>query len=341
LFSANADLWLEIAVDTSANGSFEADETFAPRLKLASIPYAHQAKNAAAVSVPLALSGSAASPNAILSATNTADGYAGYFSGKTGVSGNLTIEGTGKLGVGTTDLDAKLEVNGLARVQGAIWPSAGKGMELAYSSGQHKGYIQVYDRDTSSWGNLYLGDGNVGIGTGYPSEKLEVAGNVKVTGSLSAPVTRTIVLPAGALNIDGNPTWSATGITFPQDPVFNVAGATVPMPKDWDGTSDFIVTFFFSPSTHASGIVRFFVRITGRSVGEFMGDPGSIMGPGVSVGVNKRAYLFKQSITVPASNFSTNDDVIHIFGIQRDDATETYTDDVWLRAVEISYTAKR
>jgi parallel beta-helix repeat protein len=46
-FSANADLWLEIAVDTNDNGSFEGDEVFSPRMKLASAPYAHQAKNAA------------------------------------------------------------------------------------------------------------------------------------------------------------------------------------------------------------------------------------------------------------------------------------------------------
>jgi hypothetical protein len=51
-------------------------------------------------------------------------------------------------------------------------------MELAYSTGQNKGYIQVYNRSAAPgvnpWGNLYLGDGNVGIGNGYPNAKLEV-----------------------------------------------------------------------------------------------------------------------------------------------------------------------
>jgi parallel beta-helix repeat protein len=44
LFSANPDLWLEVAVDMDGNGSYE--EVFLPRVKLAAVPYAHQAKKA-------------------------------------------------------------------------------------------------------------------------------------------------------------------------------------------------------------------------------------------------------------------------------------------------------
>jgi parallel beta-helix repeat protein len=67
-FSANANLWLEIAVDTNDNGSFESDEIFSPRMKLASASYAHEAKNAQA------LQGQAAS--AFAAATHTHDGSA-------------------------------------------------------------------------------------------------------------------------------------------------------------------------------------------------------------------------------------------------------------------------
>lgn len=85
----------------------------------------------------------------------------------------------GNIGVGTPNPKAKLDVVGMVRVKSVVWPDSGRGMELGYSSGLHKGYIQVYDRDSSKWGNLYLGDGNVGIGTGYPAEKLHVVGTVK------------------------------------------------------------------------------------------------------------------------------------------------------------------
>jgi hypothetical protein len=34
--------------------------------------------------------------------------------------------------------------------------------------------VQVYDRDSGTWGNLYLGNGFVGIGTGYPDVQLDV-----------------------------------------------------------------------------------------------------------------------------------------------------------------------
>jgi parallel beta-helix repeat protein len=47
LFSANPNLWLEVAVDVDGNATFE--EVFAPRVKLTSAPYAHEAKNAAAL----------------------------------------------------------------------------------------------------------------------------------------------------------------------------------------------------------------------------------------------------------------------------------------------------
>jgi hypothetical protein len=82
-------------------------------------------------------------------------GYAGYFSGKAKIT--------------TT-----LEVGQMARMTGVSWPASGKSMELCYDPGLHKGYIHVYDRDTATWGDLYLGDGRVGIGTGTPARALHI-----------------------------------------------------------------------------------------------------------------------------------------------------------------------
>jgi hypothetical protein len=84
-----------------------------------------------------------------------------------------------KVGIGVATPGAKLEVSDLTRIQGSTWPSSGKGLELGYSSTLHKGYVQVYDRDISSWGDLYLGDGNVGIGVNPPQVKLDVRGQIR------------------------------------------------------------------------------------------------------------------------------------------------------------------
>jgi hypothetical protein len=134
---------------------------------------------------------------------NTGNGWAGAFFITNGVSPyyRLTILSDGKVGVGTTSPGTKLDVSEIARIIGNVgtspsWPSNGKGMELAYDSTQHKGYIQVYDRNISTWGNLYLGDGNVGIGTS-PGTKLDVT-------SSSGTAIRASVTSAGGWGIEAS-----------------------------------------------------------------------------------------------------------------------------------------
>jgi len=115
---------------------------------------------------------------------NTGNGWGGAFFITNGVSPyyRLTILSDGKVGIGITDPKVKLDVSDIIRVRGSSpsWPASGtgKGMELAYDSSLHKGYVQVYDRTPGApnggWGNLYLGDGNVGIGTA-PGTKLDIS----------------------------------------------------------------------------------------------------------------------------------------------------------------------
>jgi hypothetical protein len=81
---------------------------------------------------------------------------------------------TNYVGIGLTNPVTKLDVSDIVRIQGATWPGTGKGLELAYRPTNHMGIIQVYDRDQSKWGNLYLGNGNVGIGTENPTIKMHV-----------------------------------------------------------------------------------------------------------------------------------------------------------------------
>ncbi|MDX1477030.1 MAG: hypothetical protein R3301_04960 [Saprospiraceae bacterium] len=88
----------------------------------------------------------------------------------------MRLTSTGYLGLGTSNPGVKLDVNDMIRTGGNTWPSAGEGMEFAYDPGLNRGYIQVYDRDLAQWGNLYLGESNVGIGTLASASRLSVAG---------------------------------------------------------------------------------------------------------------------------------------------------------------------
>jgi hypothetical protein len=93
---------------------------------------------------------------------------------------NMYSAVSGNVGIGITQPAAKLDVGDLARVGNCTWPTTGRGMELAYNPGSHRGYIQVYDRGTSTWGDLFLGNGHVGIGM-TPAEALDVNGTIRTT----------------------------------------------------------------------------------------------------------------------------------------------------------------
>jgi hypothetical protein len=96
----------------------------------------------------------------------------------TNATERMRIAAGGNVGIGDNDPKVKLAVTGLARVQNlAAWPTEGEGMELAYNADLDRGYIQVYDRDGGTWGDLFLGDGHVGIGTAGPTSKLDVDGD--------------------------------------------------------------------------------------------------------------------------------------------------------------------
>lgn len=116
-------------------------------------------------------------------------GFSSYYKNnlylKTAGTPRLTILiSNGNVGVGTTNPSAKLDVSGQVKITGgtpglgkvltsdatglATWqtPAAGGGSTLWTESGS----------------DLYRTDGNIGIGTTNPSAKLDVAGQVKITG---------------------------------------------------------------------------------------------------------------------------------------------------------------
>ena len=125
---------------------------------------------------------STAFPNAFwdiaaLTNTNLSNAKLNFFytNGTIGAD-RMTILGSGNVGLGITAPAVRLDVGDIIRVGGNTWPTVGKGVELAYDPNNNIGFIQVYDRGLAEWGDLFLGSGNVGIGTISPQSLFHVNG---------------------------------------------------------------------------------------------------------------------------------------------------------------------
>ena len=160
-----------------------------------------------------------------------------------------------------------------------------------------------------------------------------------VTSADIGDVTRYINLTAGDFNLGSGASADYNGILFQPNFTSSVR-ASVPMPNDWNGTSNFVLTVYFTPIDNLAGVVSFFVRVTGRSLNETLNDPGSIVSPGVSVS-NDFLKLKSQSFVIPAAGFASTDGIIHIYAIQRGGTGETSTSAVYFNSVKIAYTATR
>jgi len=117
----------------------------------------------------------------------------------------MAINGAGNVGIGTSDPDNKLDVagsvnayeylvNGTAISAGSLGPVTGEGTY---------GYVPMWNGTQSlNNSNIYQGaSGNVGIGTTSPSEKLEVAGTAKITGSMLIGETNITTESNGDVNV--------------------------------------------------------------------------------------------------------------------------------------------
>ncbi|MDD2680588.1 MAG: hypothetical protein PHE20_00620 [Patescibacteria group bacterium] len=105
-----------------------------------------------------------------------------------GTTEHMTILSSGNVGIGTTNPGQKLDVNGQSIFRGQMRiGDSSDGMAYSYSTGKativgiDNGLSGYNDLDIRSQGatQLYLStNGNVGIGTTNPSEKLSVIGNI-------------------------------------------------------------------------------------------------------------------------------------------------------------------
>ena len=259
----------------------------------------------------------------------------------------IFVDKVGRVGIGTATPAEKLDVQGYIRANGlrssgSIYNRSDIDMEFTIDAGDSSSLFAFFEifngKGQHAWFVSENGDMR-NFGNAIVDGDILVKGNLVVDGSLSRPVIRSISIPAGAFNLGNGVSADSSGVDFPAGYTNNV-NAIVPMPRDWDGSSDFDLTVFFVPRSNNSGVAAFFVRVTGRKAGEYLGDPGGTTSTGVFVN-NSMNRLYKQSFTIPASRFAADDDVIHIYGIQRGGTGETYADSVSLKTVEITYTAKR
>ena len=117
-----------------------------------------------------------------------------------GGSTKVTVTSSGNVGIGTTAPSTPLHINADApslRLQDA---TSGDNHYLIGNNGELRvatsGYMTMRPGNTVS--TTFLANGNVGIGTTSPTEKLEVAGNIKIQSALLSNQENTDVDSAAA-----------------------------------------------------------------------------------------------------------------------------------------------
>jgi len=138
-----------------------------------------------------------------------------YSTSDVSTSTKLTLANDGKLGIGTSSPNYKLDVNGDINLTGSLRVGASastgtSGQVLTSGGGGAMSWTTPSSSGSSVWsessGNAYRSSGNVGINTSTPQYKLDVNGTVNATsfrgdgtnltnitaGSITSEATRTI-----------------------------------------------------------------------------------------------------------------------------------------------------
>ena len=169
---------------------------------------------------------------------------------------SLYINSTGNVGIGTTSLSYPFEVAKDGPVASGNWVNVAsirdsarnKGLGFGYDSSSQTGIITAFTSsaasnlafwtyDSSSWGERVriTGAGNVGIGTAAPGAKLEVTGQIKITGGVPGANK---VLTSDAAGLASWQAPSSPGVTLPSGAVFMMITGSCPA-----GTTDASVAY--------------------------------------------------------------------------------------------------
>ena len=208
--------------------------------------------------------------------SNVVTSYIGTLVSSSGINNLKFCNINGNVGIGTTNPQATLDVNGLIRGQtdfGLQASSNGwnnsltKGLYMRYSTGgtQDSGYIQSVDRSTASFyplgieaSKIILSGGNVGIGLTNPTSMLHVAGNIAAGNIAAGNITASrFNLYSGESLMSGN--WINLGIFGGQSSRMSglILGQMV-----GGGSSGGIVIFVYTAINYHSG-GSFIVNNTG------------------------------------------------------------------------------
>ena len=156
-----------------------------------------------------------------------------------------------------------------------------------------------------------------------------------ITAGDIADRVRNISFPATALNHAADSTIItnyATGLRW-QANYQNPAYLILAKPADWDGSSAVTLNLHFY-GLGSTGNVDFFVRPRSYTPGNLFADVSSVNGSAVPL--TQVTQIGEQSFTVQASALSNR---LWVFTLQRGGSGETYTGDVVLMAIELSYNA--
>ena len=148
---------------------------------------------------------SGADASARILSTNAGDDLQFYTNGPASLTERMRLDSSGNLGIGTSSPSVKLQVEGAAnsaaltllRLNNSGTTGGGPGIasRISFTAGATAlGYIQGSNFASGAAGLQFSGDGtnaqatldssgNLGIGTSSPTQKLEVAGNVNITGA--------------------------------------------------------------------------------------------------------------------------------------------------------------
>ena len=126
-----------------------------------------------------------------------------------GGAGALTVDSTGRVGIGTATPGEKLVVTSPTAADTKIEVNAGgdqyaairiKNSQRSYvwqvtpSTGSPGGRLRLFDESAPAERLTVLADGNVGIGTAAPASKLDVIGDLNITG---------LIKPSGSAGVSG------------------------------------------------------------------------------------------------------------------------------------------